>query len=201
MWLTEQVFIVTSRVGITSVHLHWAFYTCYIQVCSILVENWTISIAPPLMSLLIYIQIFRLFPVLWQGLWEKSHLNHNCLVLRTLSDGTIKHGVCYVIHRNVIHRFMVQPLQDPLLCGSTLGTRWPPTHQPENLYVFVYNSKKLTTQMYRQWCRIRWVARIFVYFAVIIAKNMLCFCVQKYTSENLLFLGYLIYILSRRVSC
>ncbi len=36
-----------------------------------------------------------------------------------------------------------------------LGTRGPPTHQPQNLYVFVYNSKKLTTQMYRQMLIIR----------------------------------------------
>jgi hypothetical protein len=36
-----------------------------------------------------------------------------------------------------------------------LGTREPATHQPENLYVFVYNSNKLTTQMYRQMLIIR----------------------------------------------
>jgi hypothetical protein len=40
------------------------------------------------------------------------------------------------------------------------------------------------------------------YLAVIIAKKLyfLCFCVQKYTSKNLIFLDYLNYTLSRRVS-
>ncbi len=38
---------------------------------------------------------------------------------------TLSNVVCLVIHRNVIHRFIVQVLQDPLLCSSTI---WVPLH-------------------------------------------------------------------------
>ncbi len=33
---------------------------------------------------------------------------------------TLSNVVCLVIHRNVIHRFIVQALQDPPLCSSTI---------------------------------------------------------------------------------
>jgi hypothetical protein len=33
---------------------------------------------------------------------------------------TLSNVVCLVIHRNVIHRFIVQALQDPPLCSSTV---------------------------------------------------------------------------------
>jgi hypothetical protein len=33
---------------------------------------------------------------------------------------TLSNMVSLIIHRNVIHRFMVQALQDPQLCSSTV---------------------------------------------------------------------------------
>ena len=41
------------------------------------------------------------------------------------------------------------------MCVSVYTIEVPPTHQPQNLYLLVYNSKKLTTQMYRQMLIIR----------------------------------------------
>ncbi len=35
---------------------------------------------------------------------------------------TLSNVVCLVMHRNVIHRFVVQALQNPPLCSSTLLT-------------------------------------------------------------------------------
>jgi hypothetical protein len=35
---------------------------------------------------------------------------------------TLSNVVCSVIHRNVIYRFMVQALQDPPFCSSTIST-------------------------------------------------------------------------------
>ncbi len=52
----------------------------------------------------------------WTGsLWEQRHLKHNCLVLRPLS-----YMLYWVIHRNMMHSFRVQALQDPPFCSSTL---------------------------------------------------------------------------------
>ncbi len=57
----------------------------------------------------------------------KSFKAQFCLVLRTLKDISNKQrGLfkCLVIHRNVIHRFMVQVLNDPPLCSSTKQTHY-----------------------------------------------------------------------------
>ncbi len=50
-----------------------------------------------------------------------------------------------------VHLAIFAQLPPSHVCQFSVYTiEVPPTHLPQNLYLLVYNSKKLTTQMYRQ---------------------------------------------------